>query len=71
VVGPDLPVNESPLVFYFCLSSSHPEKIFPDENTQPPAITYGQKPFEKGFLERASCGNSGVSIQKLEFPDGN
>jgi len=32
------------------LTSSHPEKTFPDENTQLLAIIYGQKPFEKGFL---------------------
>jgi hypothetical protein len=53
------------------LVSSHPEKNFPDENTPIPAIIYGQKPFKKGFLARASSGNPGVSIRKLEFPDGN
>jgi hypothetical protein len=53
------------------LTSSHPEKTFPDENTQLPAIIYGQKPFEKGFLARALFGNPGVSIRKFEFPDGN
>jgi hypothetical protein len=36
------------------LISSHPEMTIPDENTQQPAIIYGQKPFKKGFLARAS-----------------
>jgi hypothetical protein len=53
------------------LSRSHPEKTFPDENTQLPAIIYGQKPFKKGFLARAPFGNPGVSIRKFKFPDGN
>ncbi len=38
-------------VFY--IYSSHPETTFPDENYQLPALNYGQKPFEKGFLARA------------------
>jgi hypothetical protein len=53
------------------LDSSRPEKNFPDENTQLPAIIYGQKPFKKGFLARAPFGNPGVSIRKFKFPDGN
>jgi len=53
------------------LISSHPETTLPDENTQLPAIIYGQKPFKKGFLARASWSNQGVSIRKFEFPDGN
>jgi hypothetical protein len=62
-------------------ASSHPEKTFPYENTQLPAIIYGQKPplvkvdeidrFEKGFLARAPSGNPGVFIRKFEFLDGN
>jgi hypothetical protein len=55
----------------FNLISSHPETTFPDENIQLPAILYSQKPFEKGFLARASFRNPGVSIRKFEFPDGN
>jgi hypothetical protein len=64
-------LNSSPVTRHFSLFSSHPEKTFPDENTQLPAIINGQKPFEKGFVARAPCGNPGVSIRKFEFPDGN
>jgi hypothetical protein len=53
------------------VTSSHPENTFPDENTPIPAFIYGQKPFEKGDLARASYGNPGVSIRKFQFPDGN
>jgi hypothetical protein len=58
-------------LFILFLLSSHPEMTFPDENIQLLAILYVQKPFEKGFLARASCRNRGVSIRKFQFPDGN
>jgi len=54
--------GKTSLVF---LISSHPEKTFPDENTQLPAIIYGQKPIEKGFLARASCGPLSVDFVDL------
>jgi hypothetical protein len=44
--------------------SSHPEKTFPDENTQLLAIIYGQKPFEKGFWRE-------LHVEIQVFPSGN
>ena len=53
------------LILQLGLVRSHPEKTFPDENTPIPAIIYGQKPFEKGFLARASCGPPSVDSVDL------
>ncbi|MFH0786767.1 MAG: hypothetical protein V2B13_04025 [Pseudomonadota bacterium] len=38
------------------LVSSHPEKVFPDENIQLPAILYGQKSFKKDYWRELHAG---------------